>query len=242
MSLLGKILHHYPSYWPAQAWPSSKSDQRLVSWLVSLQTTLLQEEELAVSDEPGPAAQIGPEGGSDVSHAQVAAVVPQEATLPDSRNVESLAEELQWAGLTGRCNKIADTCYSFWVGGSLSILNRIYLLDQHALRRYLIEKTQHRIGGFGKLPGDPPGKSWRSQLLDQPPSTSEAQALKWIHTDILHSCLGLAGLAGMGEPGLRPFDPALCVSQEVRQRLHGSPWRHSWVEFAIGHEGQKPSD
>lgn len=39
------------------------------------------------------------------------------------------------------------------------MLNSLHILDQGALGRYLIEKTQHRIGGFGKLPGDVPGMS-----------------------------------------------------------------------------------
>ena len=30
--------------------------------------------------------------------------------------------ELNWTGFNGRCNKIADTCYAFWVGGALAVL------------------------------------------------------------------------------------------------------------------------
>lgn len=37
------------------------------------------------------------------------------------------------------------------------ILKKIHLIDFNANRRYLLEKTQHLIGGFGKTPGDPPG-------------------------------------------------------------------------------------
>lgn len=29
--------------------------------------------------------------------------------------------------------------------------------DFNAIRHYLLDKTQHMIGGFGKLPGDVPG-------------------------------------------------------------------------------------
>lgn len=29
--------------------------------------------------------------------------------------------ELDWTGFNGRCNKIADTCYAFWVGGALAV-------------------------------------------------------------------------------------------------------------------------
>jgi geranylgeranyl transferase type-1 subunit beta len=29
--------------------------------------------------------------------------------------------EIRWTGMNGRCNKIADTCYAFWVCGSLCV-------------------------------------------------------------------------------------------------------------------------
>lgn len=32
-----------------------------------------------------------------------------------------LHDRVQWAGFNGRANKVADTCYAFWVGGSLSV-------------------------------------------------------------------------------------------------------------------------
>lgn len=40
------------------------------------------------------------------------------------------------------------------------MLKKIYLLDVNANRNFLLEKTQHRIGGFAKLPqaGTPPGR------------------------------------------------------------------------------------
>ena len=47
------------------------------------------------------------------------------------------------------------------------MLNQIHLVDFNANRQYLLEKTQHMIGGFGKLPGDPPGKY--PFLLKKPP-------------------------------------------------------------------------
>jgi prenyltransferase beta subunit len=32
------------------------------------------------------------------------------------------------------------------------------LVSTQAIRRFLFEKTQHRIGGFGKCPGNVPGE------------------------------------------------------------------------------------
>lgn len=60
-------------------------------------------------------------------------------------------------------------------------------------RRYLLEITQHRIGGFAKVAGAPP--------------------------DILHSYLGLAALATMGHKELKPFDAGLCCSQDTTRKI-----------------------
>lgn len=35
--------------------------------------------------------------------------------------LEPLSERLQVAGFSGRSNKVSDTCYSFWVGGTLAV-------------------------------------------------------------------------------------------------------------------------
>jgi geranylgeranyl transferase type-1 subunit beta len=41
------------------------------------------------------------------------------------------------------------------------MLNRYFVVDDVRNRRYLLERTQHLVGGFGKGPGDPPGKASR---------------------------------------------------------------------------------
>lgn len=106
----------------------------------------------------------------------------------------------QFIGFNGRCNKVADTCYTWWALGSLDVLfpassssatPSAAAADPAALqaqRRFLLEKTQHLIGGFGKYPGAPP--------------------------DVGHACLGLAALAMMGDPGLKKLDASMCVSEE----------------------------
>ncbi|GAO47068.1 terpenoid cyclases/Protein prenyltransferase [Saitoella complicata NRRL Y-17804] len=102
-------------------------------------------------------------------------------------------------GFCGRHNKMTDTCYSFWVSGSLSLLPStsnpppMDLIDKEANRKYLLQHTQHKIGGFGKNAGDPP--------------------------DVLHSCLGLASLAVQGEERLQGLDGALCVAEGAREFL-----------------------
>ena len=85
------------------------------------------------------------------------------ATLdPHIASVEASQKKSYCAGFSGRCNKVADTCYAWWVGSSLAMLHRQHLQDFNAVERYLLDKTQHRIGGFGKMPGDAPGKPFDS--------------------------------------------------------------------------------
>jgi prenyltransferase beta subunit len=40
---------------------------------------------------------------------------------------------------------------------SIKLMGSSQLINQEAIRRFLLEQTQHRIGGFGKAPGNPPG-------------------------------------------------------------------------------------
>lgn len=70
-------------------------------------------------------------------------------------------------GFCGRINKGGDTCYSFWVGGALDVLGFAELMHLSANRKFLLEYTQHVVGGFGKLPGPRclPGKPFLLPLL-----------------------------------------------------------------------------
>ncbi|KAI8950512.1 terpenoid cyclases/Protein prenyltransferase [Xylaria longipes] len=101
------------------------------------------------------------------------------------------------AGFNGRLNKLPDTCYTWWNSGALSLLGEDGLVSRGPARRFILEKTQHLIGGFAKHPGGPP--------------------------DVYHAYMGLAALSTMagaeGEPGLRKFDPSLCASADTAQRI-----------------------
>lgn len=136
---------------------------------------------------------------------------------PDTANFQmaglSLSEpqgDTSHVGFNGRCNKVADTCYTWWVLGSLSILGVLgggpsssspssaprTTVDLEALgasRAFLLDKTQHAIGGFGKRAADPP--------------------------DIYHSSLGLFALATMGDPSLKAVDAGLAVSVDTVRKI-----------------------
>lgn len=63
----------------------------------------------------------------------------------------------QYNGFQGRPNKDTDTCYSFWVGAALKLLDA-YDLVNHNLNSSFILSTQDTItGGLAKYPDSIPG-------------------------------------------------------------------------------------
>lgn len=58
----------------------------------------------------------------------------------------------QVSGMQGRPNKAEDTCYSYWIGGTLRLLGQQELLDEEALCHYVMT-CQTQMGGFGKVVG-----------------------------------------------------------------------------------------
>ncbi|KAF2832088.1 geranylgeranyl transferase type I beta subunit [Ophiobolus disseminans] len=119
--------------------------------------------------------------------------------------------ELQWVGVNGRCNKVADTCYAYWVSAPLKLLGHMDIIDQQPIRKWLLEKTQHIVGGFGKVTGDPP--------------------------DMYHSFLGLMVLAMYGKDELQKVDEALCITQRAKKHLESLSWRRKILEKVNGVDG-----
>ena len=75
----------------------------------------------------------------------------------DCRRCISWRNELiQWCvsrqieGIQGRPNKYEDTCYSYWIGGTLKILESDQLLNQNTLKNFIMD-CQTDMGGFNKL-------------------------------------------------------------------------------------------
>eukprot|EP00117_Sycon_ciliatum_P019351 scpid54811/ scgid17568/ Geranylgeranyl transferase type-1 subunit beta; Geranylgeranyl transferase type I subunit beta; Type I protein geranyl-geranyltransferase subunit beta len=109
------------------------------------------------------------------------------------RQLQRWCLQRQQTGYNGRPNKATDTCYSFWLGASLKLLNSLQLTDQRCVRSFVLSTQCSFVGGFGKWPSH--------------------------HPDPLHAYLGLAGLALMGEPGILPLHPALNISQRAYAHL-----------------------
>ncbi|CAG8583138.1 10654_t:CDS:2 [Diversispora eburnea] len=101
----------------------------------------------------------------------------------------------QTTGFQGRANKPPDTCYSFWIGASLKILDSFEFIDFKQNFDFLME-TQTKYGGFSKWPEYP--------------------------ADVMHAYMGVAGLSLMKVPELQELDPALNISLSAKERLKTS--------------------
>ena len=91
--------------------------ENITRWLVYRQTSQLSEDE----DEL-PAGT--PKVFQPASHVQgIHPAEAEEGATPriNPPSIEVPPERLGWAGFNGRCNKAADTCYAWWVGGSLGV-------------------------------------------------------------------------------------------------------------------------
>ncbi|CAF1511989.1 unnamed protein product [Adineta steineri] len=96
-------------------------------------------------------------------------------------------------GFNGRPNKPDDSCYSWWIGATLKLLNKDFLINIEQNQIYLHATESKMTGGFSKWPD----------------STA----------DPLHSCLSLASLSLMNHSKLKSIHPALVVSIDVVDRL-----------------------
>lgn len=133
MSLLGRLPTPTRADRPLNLWPSLESEQRLLAWLAGLQTSTLQEEDVSAPDvlESSTHVDLGEETTNTTIEA--AQVVPPETVRPVAEMIEPLKEDLHWAGVTGRSNKVADTCYAFWAGGSLQVSAGIFISSRSLL-------------------------------------------------------------------------------------------------------------
>jgi geranylgeranyl transferase type-1 subunit beta len=117
----------------------------------------------------------------------------------DDRLVRWCAKrQVPTGGFQGRRNKVPDTCYSFWVGASLVLLERYdAVVNRKSTRAFHVEQCQSRFGGFTKLRDD-------------------------VYPDVLHSYFSLCALSMLGEPGLEPLDCALCISERAAARCRAA--------------------
>ncbi len=110
--------------------------------------------------------------------------------LKDTIDIERIRHfclNRQVGGYQGRTNKVADSCYSFWHGATLMLLESFQDSDLDSTRNFLLGQCQCvDLGGFSKYP--------------QP----------WM-PDILHSFYSLCWLAMANTAQLRPIDPVVGI-------------------------------
>lgn len=95
----------------------------------------------------------------------------------------------QVSGFQGRRNKVPDTCYSFWVGATLSMLDAFDLVDFDFCRMFH-DTCKSPFGGFLKTPTHG-------------------------YPDPLHTYFSVCAMSMMRVSGFRKLHPALCISQRA---------------------------
>lgn len=122
--------------------------ETVTRWLVYRQTSLTHEEDFPVQVDAFPSPNLNQRTSSHHALTEEAKIdlepvsnVPGVSLLgpeyppippiiaqspPPVSPPNPLVDELQFAGFNGRCNKVCDTCYSFWVGGNLAVSIRLH--------------------------------------------------------------------------------------------------------------------
>lgn len=95
-------------------------------------------------------------------------------------------------GFNGRPNKPVDTCYSFWTGGSLKIIDAYQFINDDYKSDYVL-MAQDRTGGLSKYVNCVP--------------------------DHMHTYLGLAALSLMNYGGLKEMFTELNITRKAYEHL-----------------------
>lgn len=107
----------------------------------------------------------------------------------------------QQDGFQGRPNKPVDTCYSFWVGAALKILEAFDFADFNQNKTFVLSTQDNLYGGLSK----------------------------WVDTvsDPLHTYMGLSGISLMNCDDLEEVMPLLNISKRAYAHLKDihSKWR-----------------
>ncbi|KAL3995507.1 Prenyltransferase and squalene oxidase repeat family protein [Acanthocheilonema viteae] len=112
------------------------------------------------------------------------------------KQIERLVKWALWKqneGFHGRANKPDDTCYAFWIGGTLKILDAYMFVDKERLRSFIYSTQDRELGGFGKF-------------IDVVP-------------DALHTCYSISALSLLREPNLRIIYPPLNITKRAAEHL-----------------------
>lgn len=128
--------------------PGSPPFEALVNWLASRQTSELgeedEDEEEGEADEGEERIQ-GENQPNDDTESHRPILEEDILALPLLASIGD--ESIPCAGFNGRCNKVADTCYSFWNGATLMVSIKVCVFPLKYQLTYLISfrcLTDHR--------------------------------------------------------------------------------------------------
>ncbi|KAL2809619.1 terpenoid cyclases/protein prenyltransferase alpha-alpha toroid [Aspergillus granulosus] len=95
-------------------------------------------------------------------------------------------------GLNGRPEKLEDACYSWWVGASLAMIDKLHWIDGSKLTASLLRCQDPEAGGFAD----------RSDHA----------------VDVFHTHFALAGLSLLKFEGLAEIDPVYCLPISITKK------------------------
>lgn len=104
------------------------------------------------------------------------------------RKINFWCMKRQALGFQGRTNKDCDSCYSFWIGASLYLLQSFDDTDTESNLDFIVNNCQCECGGFQKYPDSYP--------------------------DILHTFYSLTWLSMKGLYGLKLIDAKLGICKD----------------------------
>eukprot|EP01105_Mastigella_eilhardi_P020118 TRINITY_DN4774_c0_g1_i1.p1 TRINITY_DN4774_c0_g1~~TRINITY_DN4774_c0_g1_i1.p1 ORF type:complete len:354 (-),score=72.53 TRINITY_DN4774_c0_g1_i1:70-1131(-) len=131
-------------------------------------------------------------GGSTYCALASLALLGELHRIPRMDDLVAWLVDRQLSGFQGRANKPPDTCYSWWVGASLTLLGKYNLIDFSAVEGFNLS-CQASIGGFSKVPD--------------------------VFPDVLHTYYSLCGLSLGGRAGLKPLDCMLGLTKDAASHL-----------------------
>ncbi|OJJ36875.1 hypothetical protein ASPWEDRAFT_107915 [Aspergillus wentii DTO 134E9] len=89
--------------------------------------------------------------------------------------------QMENGGFNGRPEKLEDSCYSWWVGASIAMIDKIHWIDGSKLASFILKCQDPEAGGFGDRPGN--------------------------MVDVFHTHFGIAGLSLLKFDGIKEVDP-----------------------------------
>ncbi|KAL2857852.1 terpenoid cyclases/protein prenyltransferase alpha-alpha toroid [Aspergillus pseudoustus] len=101
--------------------------------------------------------------------------------------------QVDGGGLNGRPEKLEDACYSWWVGASLAMIDKLHWIDGSKLTASLLHCQDPEAGGFADRSGH--------------------------SVDVFHTHFALAGLSLLKFDGVAEIDPVYCLPRAITRKV-----------------------